>query len=209
VILTLFQWRLDNFLRSLFLKWSSFGSDYLIHDESLAVVLRAPEFIDELSQIILFSVVITFVTAGETFIEIFVELEFYYILDVLHVFSLLLGCSSHFLILSFAVISEPPCDLLSAQPGLLGQLQLICLLQVRVLDVIQEPLLKDAGLVALEANVRWPLSVVEVVVLAAAAGIRHRLEVTIFILVFWAFRQPQDWLHLCVGLTPFHQMHGL
>jgi hypothetical protein len=56
----------------------------------------------------------------------------------------------YLLVFTLSIVGEPTSDLLPGQASLAGQLGFIGFLQVGVVNVVQEPLLEDLGLVLLE-----------------------------------------------------------
>ena len=68
-----------------------------------------------------------------------------------HVFAFPLGSLKNFLILALSIVSEPALDLPHLQTRFRRQISLILRLNVRMIDVVEEPFLENACLVWLKS----------------------------------------------------------
>ena len=83
---------------------------------------------------------------------VFVKLHFDNLSDIIEVLVFLLGYHCNFLILSLPVVREPASDLFLSETSLIGQLNLVILFEVRMLNIVKEPFLKNFCLVLLECG---------------------------------------------------------
>lgn len=105
--------------------------------------------------------------ARQAFIEVLVELHDHDFLDVIKTATALLSNLDDALVLALAIVGEPARDLLHRQSCLLCQHLFVTFLDVRVLNIVYEPLLQYARL-AFGEHLTAQLLVVQIVAVLVA-----------------------------------------